>query len=180
MPSRYRVLRGTETGLPDVDMFVIDTSPLVHSYRIKVDGQIAKNVASQDSAAQVAWLDGALSASKAPWKLVVGHHTIRSGGSGHGDTPEMATLIKPLLERHGVQAYINGHDHDLQHIVDNGVAYLCCGAGSEVRPVKAVTGTKFCVARSGFAAITFEGDKIGGEFRDYTGAALYRTVIDRS
>ncbi|MDB5714675.1 MAG: acid phosphatase [Sphingomonadales bacterium] len=180
MPSRYHVLHGTEFGAPDVDMFVIDTSPLVHSYREKVDAAIGRNVASQDSAAQVAWLDGALAASKAPWKLVVGHHTIRSGGSGHGDTPEMVALIKPLLERHGVQAYINGHDHDLQHIVDDGVAYLCCGAGSEVRPVKAIAGTRFCVERSGFAAITVIGDRIDVEFRDYTGASLYRTAIARS
>ncbi|WP_293881230.1 tartrate-resistant acid phosphatase type 5 family protein [Sphingomonas sp.] len=180
MPSRYHVLRGADIGMPDTDLFVIDSSPLVHSYRTKVDSQIARNVASQDSEAQVAWLDRALSASRASRKLVVGHHTIRSGGSGHGDTPEMVAVIKPLLERHGVQAYINGHDHDLQHIVDNGVAYLGCGAGSEVRPVKPVAGTKFCVARSGFAAITLDKGGMGVEFRDYAGASLYRTVIARA
>ena len=85
-----------------------------------------------------------------------GHHTIRSGGSGHGETPELVELVRPILERRGVQAYINGHDHDLQHISDGGVDYICCGAGSEVRPVKAVKGTKFCLSRSGFAALTLE------------------------
>jgi tartrate-resistant acid phosphatase type 5 len=78
-----------------------------------------------------------------------------------------------------VQAYINGHDHDLQHIRRGGVDYLCCGAGSEVRPVQAVTGTLFCAARSGFAALRSSPDFLSLEFRDFSGAMLYRGEIPR-
>jgi acid phosphatase len=77
----------------------------------------------------------------------------------------------------GARHYINGHDHDLQHINDGGVDYICCGAGSEVRPVKAVTGTKFCLSRSGFAALTFDKDGLALQFRDYTGATVYKTFL---
>jgi acid phosphatase len=112
--------------------------------------------------------------------LVIGHHTIFSGGSGHGDTPETALLIEPLLRKHGVQAYINGHDHDLQHIRRGGVDYVCCGAGSEVRPVRAVDGTLFCAARSGFAAMRADADSLSFEFRDFTGARLYQASIPRT
>lgn len=179
MPSRYYKVSGAAVGLPGIDLFVIDSSPLVHKYREKVEGVIAANVSQQDTAAQLTWLDRELSASTAPMKLVVGHHTIRSGGSGHGETPELIEIVRPLLVRHNVQAYICGHDHDLQHIHRDGIDYVLCGAGSEVRPVKAVAGTQFCLAKSGFGALTPAPDGLAMEFRDYTGASLYRAVIAR-
>jgi acid phosphatase len=177
MPSRYYKVSGSEFGAPHVDFFVVDTSPLVHKYREKVHSVIAENVASQDVDAQIKWLDQELGKSTAAWKLVVGHHTIYSGGSGHGDTPETQAVIDPLLKKHGVQAYINGHDHDLQHIRRGSVDYLCCGAGSEVRPVKAIDGTLFCAARSGFAALRCEPAVLTVKFFDYTGETLYRAEI---
>jgi acid phosphatase len=88
-------------------------------------------------------------------------------------------MIKPILERHGVQAYVAGHDHDMQHIVDNGVDYILCGAGSEVRPVASVKGTQFCLSRSGFGAISLDRDAMALEFRDFTGATVYQRVIAR-
>jgi tartrate-resistant acid phosphatase type 5 len=179
MPSRYYKVSGGQIGAPHLDLFVIDTSPLVHKYRKDVHSAIAANVLTQDVPAQLRWLDEQLSQSTAPWKLVVAHHTVHSGGSGHGDTPETTELIEPLLRKHGVQAYINGHDHDLQHLRRGGVDYLCCGAGSEVRPVQAVTGTLFCAARSGFAALRSSLDALSVEFRDFTGATLYRGEIPR-
>lgn len=179
MPSRYYKVAGSDIGAPHVDLFVIDTSPLVQQYRNKVHSVIAENVASQDVPAQLRWLDEQLAESAAPWKLVIGHHTIHSGGSGHGDTPEMKELIEPLLQKHGVQAYINGHDHDLQHIRRGGVDYVCCGAGSEVRPVQSIEGTLFCEARSGFAAVRSDPDALTFEFRDFSGACLYRSAVPR-
>lgn len=133
MPSRYYKVSGADAGLPQADLFFIDSSPLVHSYRAKVESTIARNVAGQDVAAQLAWLDRELGQSLAAWKLVFGHHTIYSGGSEHGNTVELVEQVKPLLQRHGVQAYINGHEHDLQHLQVGGVNYICTGAGSEVR-----------------------------------------------
>jgi acid phosphatase len=177
MPTRYYKVAGNEVGAPHVDFFVIDTSPLVNQYREKVHSVIAENVASQDVPTQLAWLDQELGRSTAPWKLVVGHHTIYSGGSGHGDTPETQQLIQPLLEKHRVQAYIHGHDHDLQHIRRGAIDYLCCGAGSEVRPVKAIEGTLFCQARSGFATFQSEPAALTFQYRDYEGKVLYQAAI---
>ena len=179
MPSRYYKVAGTDMGAPHLDIFVIDTSPLVHQYRENVHSVIADNVASQDVPAQLRWLDQQLGESTAAWKLVVGHHTLHSGGSGHGDTPEVVMLIDPLLKKHHVQAYVNGHDHDLQHIRRGGVDYICSGAGSEVRPVQRVEGTLFCAAQSGFAAIRSDADSLSLEFRDFTGTSLYRSRIPR-
>ena len=62
-------------------------------------------------------------------------------------------------------------------ISDGGVDYICCGAGSEVRPVKAVKGTKFCLSRSGFATLTLDETALALGFRDYTGATVYTATI---
>ncbi len=177
MPARYYKIAGSEVGAPHLDLFVIDTSPLVNQYRDDVHGAIAKNVLSQDVDAQLRWLDEQLGASTATWKLVIGHHTLRSGGSVHGDTPEMVQLIEPLLFKHRVRAYINGHDHDLQHIRRDGMEYIGCGAGSEARPVQAVDGTLFCAARSGFAALISRPDSLSIEFHDLSGARLYHAQV---
>lgn len=180
MHSRYFKVSGEEAGAPGVDLFFIDSSPLVHKYRDKVEGAIASNVAAEDVAAQLAWLDTGLGRSTAAWKLVVGHHTIYSGGSAHGNTPELLARIKPLLEKHGVQAYFNGHEHDMQHIRVGAVDYICSGAGSEVRPTGRIAGTKFCLSRSGFALIDVSVETLGLEFRDFTGARVYHADIARS
>ncbi len=177
MPARYFKVEGLALHAPYLDLFFIDTSPLVHKYRDDVEDAIAANVRSQDVDAQLLWLNQVLDQSQARWKLVVGHHTLRSGGSAHGETPEIVELIEPVLRKHGVAAYINGHDHDLQHIRRHGLDCIGSGAGSEVRPVNAVMGTRFCAAQSGFAAITCSPESLGLEFIDYTGARLYHTTF---
>ncbi|ESQ85255.1 hypothetical protein AEAC466_05960 [Asticcacaulis sp. AC466] len=176
MPSRYYKVSGQDHGFGAADVFVIDTSPLVHAYANK-PGKIGENVKSQDSAAQLAWLDRELGASTARWKIVFGHHTLYSGGSGHGDTPEMIERVLPILQAHKVPVYINGHDHDLQHIRRSGIDIICSGAGSEVRPVKAVEGTKFCAAQSGFTTVTVSEDALTFAFRNYRGETLYRSSV---
>ncbi len=39
--------------------------------------------------ANLAELEADLAASRAGWKVVVGHHPVRSNGEEHGDTPEL-------------------------------------------------------------------------------------------
>src|ERR1700690_841579 len=46
----------------------------------------------------------------------------------------MIGQFKPLLDRYGVRAYFNGHEHNLEHIAVDGVHYLTCGAGSAPNP----------------------------------------------
>ncbi|MGZ3304375.1 MAG: metallophosphoesterase [Asticcacaulis sp.] len=149
---------------------------MVEKYTHK-SGQLSDNIKSQDTQAQLAWLDSELAASRAPVKLVFGHHTMFSGGSGHGDTPEVIAEVLPILKRHGVRAYINGHDHDLQHIRRECIDIIATGAGSEVRPVQAVEGTQFCAAQSGFTILTLTPTAVNLEFRNYLGQSLYKATI---
>lgn len=176
MPSRYYKVAGQDMGFADLDMFVIDSSPLVHEYAAKT-GLLGANVKTQDTGAQLAWLDTALGESAAKYKLVFGHHTMFSGGSGHGNTPEMIARVLPILKKHGVLAYVNGHDHDLQHIERDGLHVICSGAGSEVRPVSTVDGTKFCLSQSGFSLFTVAPESVTVTFRNYLGQTVYKAEL---
>ena len=97
---------------------------------------------------QFVWLERALAASKADWKIVVGHHPVFSGGM-HGASWGLIRYLKPMLEEHGVRVYLNGHDHDLQHIAVDGVHYLTCGAGAEPHRTEAASGGLFAQGGSG-------------------------------
>jgi acid phosphatase len=178
MPARYYKIAGAAHGVPSVDMFMIDSSPLVMSYRTS-KGLIRENVLAQDTAAQLAWLDAELGRSRAAWKLVFTHHPAYSGGSSHGNTKEMIGQVEPILVRHGVQALIFGHDHDMQHIVRDGLHHIGTGCGSAIRPVNAVEGTRWCLSSSGFARIEVSQDVLGLEFRDQTGRQVYQANIGR-
>ncbi len=126
---------------------------------------------------QLSWLDAELAQSRARWKIVVGHHPVFSGGS-HGPTWPLVDNLKPILERHGVQAYLCGHNHNLEHIVWNNVSYLVSGAGSKPEPVvKQVAGTKFAGAVSGFMAVELDPEEMSVAFYDSRGRTLHRTII---
>jgi acid phosphatase len=176
MPARYFKVAGASLGCASVDIFIIDTCPLI-AENAQGDNAMAVNVRTQDADAQRAWLERELLASQARFKFVFGHHTLFSGGSTHGDTPDLIARLLPVLKAHHVSAYINGHDHNLQHIVRGGLDFVCTGAGSEVRPVSPIAGTRFCAGRSGFSIISVRGGQVHLEFRDYTGASLYRTEL---
>jgi len=175
MPARYFSAVEPITKTESVEFFFIDTSPFVEEYRTK-EG-MRDEIVSQDTIAQVAWLDQALSNSKATWKIVIGHHPIFSGGSEHGDQPELIRDINPLLEKHGVPAYFNGHDHDLQHIVRGSVEYFNTGAGSKVRPPGPTEGSRFYKGTPGFMAVSFGVEKMHVDIIDYTGALLYQAEV---
>ncbi len=85
-------------------------------------------------AAQLAWLEKTLAESTADWLLVAGHFPMYSGGY-HGDTEELQRDVRPLLEKYRVDAYLCGHDHDLQYLRDapegQGVAYFASGSGGQ-------------------------------------------------
>ena len=180
MPSRYYRLGGDRLGFADLDLFCLDTTPLLAEFTERHQSRGGRPADLQAAAAQLEWLDRALAASSAPWKLVFGHHTIRSGGSGHGDTPEMVAGVLPILQRHRVPAYVCGHDHDLQHIVHDGLNYILTGAGSEARPVSAVTGTRFCAATPGFTGYRLTAERLSVSFIDLAGTTLYSTDIPRA
>ena len=176
MPARYYVQTEKIDAANTVDFFYLDTSPMVKSYHTNVHTR--REAATQDTGKQLAWFKAALAASKAQWKIVVGHHPVYSGGE-HGDTPELIEAILPLLHEHQVQAYFNGHDHDLQHLQAGAVNLFCSGAGSQVRATTKTGHTKFAQSCSGFTTVNVQADKLSVRMIDNHGAQVYATTVPR-
>jgi tartrate-resistant acid phosphatase type 5 len=176
MPARYYVQSEKIDAATTVDFFYLDTTPMVKSYYS--DAHTQNQVATQDVPKQLAWFKDALAASTAPWKIVVGHHPIYSGG-GHGDTAELIETILPLLQEHKVQAYFNGHDHDLQHLQAGDVNLFDSGAGSQHTLTFYTKRSKFAKSRSGFTAVSLQPDKMDVRMIDDRGQLLYTTSIPR-
>jgi len=80
------------------------------------------------------WLEEALQASQAKWKIAFFHHPIYSSADRHGSKLDLRAELEPLLVRHGVDAAFSGHDHVYERIKpQQGVQYFVSGAGSKPR-----------------------------------------------
>lgn len=131
-----------------LDIVMIDTNPFMPHYLNEAWSKNAGGIWQQNASQIKQQLRQRLAASKARWKLVVGHHPIASYGhhckfSMDGDCDHMAWLEADLQDAR-VAAYLCGHDHDLQYITrqsDPAVqdsapvwpAFVVSGAGSSVR-----------------------------------------------
>lgn len=172
MPARF--FQRDET-LPDgtkAALFYIDTSPFLSIYKdSKVD------IRGQDTAAQLAWLDTALGTSTAKWKIVIGHHPLYTVTSGKRDQPELIGPIAPLLHKHGVKIYINGHDHNFQYLVMDGVHYITNGAGSQTEAPKPAKPGQFASGSHGFMTASLSADTFAFAFIDESGTELFRQSV---
>ena len=179
MPARYYVQSQPIDAATTADFFYIDTTPMVKGYyAVSGKEKTHDQVITQDVPRQLGWFKDALAASTAPWKIVVGHHPIYSGGE-HGDTPELIENILPLLLEHKVQAYFNGHDHDLQHLKVGELNLFGSGAGSQVRPTKKIEQSRFAQSTSGFTAVALQAGQMNIRMIDCHGAVVYTTAVNR-
>ena len=174
LPARYYQRTETWAG-HSVDFFFLDTNPFVTEYR--QSEKMAAEIVAQNTSEQISWLDKALAVSRSDWKIVIGHHPIYSGGTEHGSQAELIERLNPILEKHRVPAYFNGHDHDLQHIVRGSINYFTSGAGSKVRLSGAIDGTQFYLGTPGFMAAGLTAERLSVELTDFSGKVLYQTAI---
>jgi tartrate-resistant acid phosphatase type 5 len=175
LPARYYTRTETLSDGTEADFFYLDTSryilEYVHHPKVKVQGQ--------DKQAQIDWLERALANSKAAWKIVVGHHQLHTVTGQNHDFPEMIGPFKPLLDRYGVHAYINGHEHNLEHIAVDGVHYITCGAGSATTEVVTPPPGQFASDHHGFMTMRLDADTLGFNLIDDSGVTLYQGRIPR-
>jgi tartrate-resistant acid phosphatase type 5 len=176
MPARYFGRTEAIPGASMVEMLYIDTCPFVTKYA--TDERMAAEIKSQDAASQLAWIDERLSKSTAPWKIVIGHHPIYSGGE-HGDTPELVERLLPVLRKNKVQAYFNGHDHDLQQLQAGELAMFCSGAGSTVRPTKMIGQSQYAKSQPGFIAVALGKQTMEVRMIDNLGQVLHSASVPR-
>ncbi len=179
MPARYYVQSQQIDSATTVDFFYLDTTPMIKSYYSTTNSEKTRDqVITQDVPKQLAWFKDALAASTAQWKIVIGHHPIYSGG-GHGDTVELVEMILPLLHEYKVQAYFNGHDHDLQHLQAGTLNLFDSGAGSQHTLTFYTKRSKFAKSCSGFTTVSLQADKMDVQMIDSHGTLLYTTTVPR-
>ena len=59
---------------------------------------------------QAPWLDTVLSENPHQWAILTFHHPVFSS-SGTRDNPQLRNIWKPILDKHGVDLVLQGHDH---------------------------------------------------------------------
>lgn len=171
LPAPYYKRTETTDGGVRADFFFLDTTPLLE--RARWPWKLWPFESEQ-----YAWLRRELAASTASWKIVVGHHPVFSGGT-HGSTPVLIEHLKPLFEKYGIGAYINGHNHSLEHVVVSGVNYLTVGASAKATNARSIDGTRFARSAVGFMAAKLHRENLLVEFFDDSGASIYRAEIRR-
>ncbi|XP_051147644.1 purple acid phosphatase 3-like [Andrographis paniculata] len=167
-----------------VDFIFVDTTPFVDKYfknpkKQKFDWSGVLPRDKYISAVKES-LDSTLRKSKATWKIVIAHHTIRSIGH-HGDTLEVVEQILPILEKNKVHMYINGHDHCLEHLsnADRKLQFLTSGGGSKAWKKDIHYGVhndslRFYYDGQGFLAVKLTRKSAKMEFYDVAGKVLHR------
>lgn len=95
-----------------------------HIVALEVDGYQSYSAGST----QYNWLASDLASTSQPWKFVFFHFPPYSSGSHGSDLTAQRDLV-PLFEQYGVQIVFNGHDHDYERSLVNGVNYIVSGGG---------------------------------------------------
>ncbi|MGE6738196.1 metallophosphoesterase [Streptomyces sp. NPDC059900] len=147
MPGRYynvALPSGDGSDDPVVEFFALDTNPVAStvaqiSPHYRWDGPYMR--------AQRQWLDTALSASRARWKVVLGHHPYLNNGK-HGSAGSYDGFVighytsgihlKELYEQvvcGRADLILSGHDHTLQVLEPTtrtaGTRQIVCGAAAK-------------------------------------------------
>ena len=132
--KRYYSVRLDAANPPLGEVFVMDSNTL-HTSQSKL-GSL------QTDRAQIEWLERALSASSARWKLVIMHHPMHSPtvpvkfflfvpySEGRAREILLERQLAPMLKRHGVDAVLAGHNHFYARMFpQEGIRYFVSGGG---------------------------------------------------
>lgn len=174
MPSRYYTLVKEIDDSTTLRLVFVDTAPLIQKYRNETESY--PDAVLQNDKAQLHFIDSVLATSNETWKVVIGHHPVYAYTTK--DSSERADLqarLDPVLRKHNVDFYFNGHIHNFQHIKvkGSGVDYITNSSASLSRPVEKMEGTQFCSPLSGFTVCSVEHDKFTVNFMDKSAKSIY-------
>lgn len=133
-----------------------------------------------------------LERSRAPWRIVAGHHPLVSNGAhgnaGHYDRvpfalPASGAPVKAFLEAEvcgKADLYLAGHDHNMQDVVSPcETQMLVSGAGSSTTRLRGSNATHFQSDASGFVLLTATRKTLSFEFFDADGERLHARTLTR-
>ncbi|MDQ5928610.1 MAG: tartrate-resistant acid phosphatase type 5 [Bacteroidota bacterium] len=184
MPSAYFSKTFQLKNGSKVLMVVMDTSPFIDSYYEK-GTDVYQNIIAQDTLVQRKWIEKELATTddSIKWKIVVGHHPLYSGGKrkNSADTKSFETKFANLFDKHKVDAYFCGHEHDLQIIKPKGryTTQFLSGAACEVRPTGSREGTLFSAQTAGFMTFSLNNTNLLAQVVDANGKIIFSTTIEK-
>ncbi|MDX2030838.1 MAG: metallophosphoesterase [Blastocatellia bacterium] len=131
------------------------------------------------SEAQLLWLKDELEKSRARWKVVYGHHPIYSHGQ-HQDHPGLIKRLLPVLKGRA-DVYLTGHDHDLQHLKEDGGVhfFIAGGGGAGIRPITPGPRSLFAKSSHGFCVVEADAKQMKFRFIDTALAPLYEATLTK-
>lgn len=184
MPARYysKLIPIPGDTASKVLFLFIDTNPLIPEFY--VNAEYGPHVKTQDSSKQKKWIAKELSTTdpKIKWKIVVGHHPMFTGGSrtdGY-DTKAIRRSLKPIFDKYGVDIYLAGHEHSLQHLMaDTKTQHFISGAASEKTAVHFTPESKMVASEYGFLIFSVTGKQLLVQTIDADGKLIYNTSIEK-
>ena len=80
---------------------------------------------------QYRWLQNHLAAPERilPFRIVVFHHALLTGGPNGNDEKGIGPFVIPLCKQYGVSMIFNGHNHLYERSVRDGIQYVVTGGG---------------------------------------------------
>ncbi len=174
MPSRYYTMVKEIDDSTTMRLVFIDTTPLIEKYR--KDSLTYPDAYKQNDEAQLQFIDSVLATSNETWKVVIGHHPVYAfTKKNESERLDMQKRVDPLLRKHKVDFYFNGHIHNFQHIKmpNSPVDYITNSSASGARDVEKTTGTQFCSNLSGFAVCSVSDTNFTVNFMDKNGESIY-------
>jgi len=143
---------------------------------------------------QKAFAEADLSASRAPWKIVMFHHPPYSSGE-HGSSKKMREL-NPLFEETGVDLVLTGHDHNYERthplkggeVVPEGtpgaVTYVVAGSGGATLRKLVGAAPEWSAVRDnvnyGFMAFEIDGGTLNARFINSEGQVVDSFTLQKS
>jgi len=174
LPARYYTKVIKANNKKTMRLVFIDTNPLISKYYL--DSLNFSDITKQDTAAQIIWIDSVLKSSKEDYKIVIGHHTIYSVGKKENGMKEVRNVLNPIFEKYHVNAYICGHDHNMQHIQgNNGINYFVSGAGADAEDKELIKdeNTKFALCNPGFMLVSINENNLSFYFINSKNEIVY-------
>jgi hypothetical protein len=123
--------------------------------------------------AQYLWLLYDLWTNSQSFTIVFFHHPVYSSGN-HGNATVLQKLWGPVFEHFQVDLVMNGHDHDYEHSIVNGITYIVTGGGGAPLydvghspwTVYAEKTYHYCLLTVNSSTLTFEAKKPDGSVFD--------------
>lgn len=176
LPSKYYREQFNFGVGETLDIFFMDSNP--YQKDLLSAGNAYPELNSIDTVYQNGWAEDGLRSSTANWKLVFGHHPLYTCGM-RKTQPQYMRKFEGLFNETHVDAYICGHEHDLQvHKPTGTVTYFVSGGGGSKRPIQSpFEFTSFAQSSLGFMVVEILNGKMEVTSYNENGQVLYVETI---